>query len=50
MITALKHEEPNRVPIDLGSMPSTGIMTLAYARLKEYFGIKGGVIRVYDTG
>ncbi|HFC49353.1 MAG TPA: methyltransferase [Thermofilum sp.] len=50
LITALKHDEPDRVPIDLGSMPSTGIMAVAYARLKEYFGIKGGVIRVYDTG
>jgi len=50
ILITLKHEEPDRVPIDLGSMPSTGIMAIAYARLKEYLGIKEGTIRVYDVG
>ena len=50
ILIALNHEEPDRVPIDLGSMPSTGIMAIAYARLKEYLGIKRGTIRVYDVG
>ncbi|MEM0219892.1 MAG: uroporphyrinogen decarboxylase family protein [Thermoproteota archaeon] len=50
VLIALKHEEPDRVPIDLGSMPSTGIMAIAYSRLKKYLGINKGVIRVYDTG
>ena len=49
LLVALRHEEPDRVPIDFGSMPSTGIMAIAYARLKEYLGIREGVIRVYDT-
>ncbi len=50
VLAALRHEEPDRVPIDLGSMGSTGIMAIAYARLREYLGVKGGVVRVYDTG
>lgn len=50
VVVALNHEEPDRVPIDLGAMPSTGITALAYARLKRYLGLKGGRIRVYDVG
>jgi len=50
VLTALRHEEPDRVPIDLGGMRSTGIMGIAYNRLKEYLGIKGGRTRIYDVG
>ena len=50
VLVALRHEEPDRVPIDLGSMPSTGIMAIAYAKLKRYLGIKDGTIRIYDVG
>jgi uroporphyrinogen decarboxylase len=45
---ALHHEEPDRIPIDFGGMASTGIMAIAYARLKEYLGITKGDIRVFD--
>ncbi len=31
-------------------MASTGIMAIAYARLKEYLGISSGQIRVFDIG
>mgnify|MGYP000380216032 CR=1 FL=1 len=50
IITALRHEEPDRVPIDLGGMFSTGIMGIAYNKLKAYLGIKGGKTRIYDLG
>ncbi len=50
VLTALRREEPDRVPIDLGSMPSTGIMAIAYARLKKHLGLEKGVVRVYDVG
>ncbi len=50
VLAALNHEEPDRIPIDLGAMPSTGIMALAYVRLKRYLGLKRGVVRVYDVG
>jgi hypothetical protein len=46
--TALRHEQPDRVPLDLGSTLVTGIQAGAYARLKKALGISGGVTRVYD--
>ena len=48
VLTALRHQEPDRVPIDLDGMASTGIMAVAYNRLKTYLGIVGGETRVYD--
>jgi len=47
--TALAHREPDRVPIDLGGMTSTGIAALAYHELKKYLGIKEGAVRVIDV-
>jgi len=48
IILSLKHKEPDRIPVDFGGMRSTGIMAIAYNRLKDYLGIKGGETRVYD--
>ncbi|MCD6505677.1 methyltransferase [Candidatus Poribacteria bacterium] len=48
VLAALRHKEPDRVPVDLGGMFSTGIMGIAYNRLKSYLGIKGGRTRMYD--
>lgn len=50
VLRTIRHEEPDRIPIDLGGMASTGIMAIAYAQLKEHLGISGGDIRVYDIG
>jgi uroporphyrinogen decarboxylase len=50
VLKAIRHEEPDRLPIDLGGMASTGIMAIAYARLKEHLGITNGEIRVFDMG
>lgn len=49
VLTTLAHKEPDRVPIDFGGMRSTGIMAIAYNKLKAYLGITGGETRVYDT-
>jgi uroporphyrinogen decarboxylase len=40
VLTALNHEEPDRVPIDLGSVGPTGIHILAYERLLKVLGIE----------
>jgi uroporphyrinogen decarboxylase len=48
VLTALAHREPDRVPIDLGAHRSSGIMAIAYKRLKDYLGIRSGDIYVYD--
>ena len=50
VLCTLRHEEPDKVPIDLGAMRSTGIMAIAYNKLKKYLGIEGGYTRVYDIG
>ncbi len=50
VVTTCSHREPDRIPVDFGSMGSTGITALAYARLKEHLNIEEGSIRVYDTG
>ena len=50
VLKTLSHEEPDKVPIDLGAMRSTGIMGIAYNKLKKYLGIQGGYARIYDIG
>jgi len=39
VIATLRYEEPDKVPIDLGAMGSTGIMAIAYNRLKKELGL-----------
>lgn len=39
LVKALSHEEPDRVPFDLGSSSNTGITVQAYERLKKFLGI-----------
>jgi uroporphyrinogen decarboxylase len=50
VLTALRHQEPDRVPIDLDGMASTGIMAVAYNHLKAYLGMRGGETKMYDVG
>ena len=46
---AIAHREPDRVPVDMGATPSSGISAVAYGRLKRRLGIRGGRTRVYDV-
>ena len=48
VLAALNHQEPDRVPIDLGGSDSSGITAIAYNNLKSYLGLKGGKTRVFD--
>jgi len=48
VMAAVDHREPDRVPIDLGGHRSSGMMAIAYDKLKRYVGITGGDIYVYD--
>ena len=48
VIAALEHRQPDRVPIDLGGHRSSGMMAIAYHRLKQHLGITSGDIYVYD--
>ena len=33
ILTTLMHKEPDKIPIDLGGMRSTGLMAIAYNEL-----------------
>lgn len=48
VLAAIAHKEADRVPIDQGSMRSTGIMAVAYNRLKEHLAIDGPPTFLYD--
>jgi uroporphyrinogen decarboxylase len=47
--TALNHQEPDKVPFDLGGTPMSGIHITAYRNLRAYLGLPEIEIRVTDT-
>jgi uroporphyrinogen decarboxylase len=49
VMLAVDHREPDRTPIDLGGHRSSGIMAIAYHKLKRHLGITTGDIYVYDV-
>ena len=42
IIASIEHREPDQVPVDLGSTPSSGISAVAYSWLKTYLGENRG--------
>lgn len=49
ILAAISHHEPDRVPIDMGATPSSGISAIAYGRLSRHLGVSGSKTRVYDV-
>jgi uroporphyrinogen decarboxylase len=49
VIAAIEHREPDRIPVDLGATPSSGISAIAYGNLKRHLGMTGGNTRIYDV-
>lgn len=49
VLASITHQEPDRVPVDLGATPSSGISTIAYYNLKQHLGLTSGHTRVYDV-
>ena len=47
VLKTILHETPDRIPVDFGSMRSTGITALAHVKVKKNLGIDGKV-KVYD--
>lgn len=41
VLAAVSHQQPDRVPIDLGSTRDSSIVVEGYSRLKQHFGING---------
>jgi len=48
VVMALEHQEPDRVPVDLGGMISTGISVKAYERLKDHLQLEEEKTEIYD--
>jgi len=49
ILAAVNHKTPDKVPIDMGSTPSSGISATAYERLRRHVGRKDGATLVYDV-
>jgi len=49
VLAAIRHEQPDRVPIDLGAMRSSGIMAIPYNQVKAQLGFGDQPTRVYDV-
>jgi uroporphyrinogen decarboxylase len=48
-LAALNHEQPDRVPVDLGATPSSGISAIAYGALTRHLGLADSKTRIYDV-
>jgi uroporphyrinogen decarboxylase len=49
ILATIEHREPDRVPVDLGATPSSGISAIAYGNLKHHLGLTEGRTRIYDV-
>jgi len=49
ILAAIDHREPDRIPVDLGATPSSGISATAYGCLKTHLNIDDGHTRIYDV-
>ena len=48
VLTALNHQQPDRTPIDFGGHRSSGIMAIAYDKLRKHLRLPTRPIRVFD--
>jgi uroporphyrinogen decarboxylase len=48
VLQSMNFVQPDRVPIDFGAHRSSGIMAIAYARLRDYLGLPKRPLKVYD--
>ena len=49
VLSALRHHQPDRVPVDLGATPSSGISAIAYSNLLRHIGREDLPVLVYDV-
>ena len=49
VLAAINHQKPDRVPIDLGATPSSGISAIAYSNLVKHIGQPDSPVLVYDV-
>ena len=49
VLAALAHREPEKVPVDLGSNPSSGISAIAYDNLLKHLELDHLPVQIYDV-
>jgi uroporphyrinogen decarboxylase len=49
VLAAINHRQPDRVPVDLGATPSSGISAIAYSNLLKHIGHPEMSVRIYDV-
>ena len=49
ILSALNHKQPDRLPVDLGCHPSSGINVYAYINLRKYLGLEPRTIYMHDV-
>jgi uroporphyrinogen decarboxylase len=49
VLAALRHQEPDRVPLDLGGTMDSTIMAVPYRILRDHLGLGAGTTRVADV-
>jgi uroporphyrinogen decarboxylase len=49
ILSAINHRQPDRIPVDLGATPSSGISMVAYNNLIKYLGLTHLENHVYDV-
>jgi uroporphyrinogen decarboxylase len=49
ILAAIEHRQPDKVPVDFGATPSSGISAIAYGNLKKHLALAQGHTRVYDV-
>lgn len=50
VLIALKHEEPDRIPIDVGATPNTSFHVIVYRDLRRALNLQEKPIRIFDFG
>jgi len=48
LVTTLSHKQPDRIPIDFGGTPTTGMHVSCVAALRDYYGLEKRLVRVHE--
>ncbi len=49
ILASINHKEPTKVPVDMGSNPSSGISAIAYSNLLKHIKMEHLPVQVYDV-
>ena len=49
VLASINHQSIGRIPVDMGSNPSSGISAMGYTKLKKALGIETGYTRIFDV-